>query len=571
MGRGIATEIRHPVWGGARRGVLAAGLVITVVCAVLLSPRAVDAAGEPPADEWIIANDALQPPDLERAASGGPNSVAGNTLSGVPGYDQTSVYMIGDVAVGLILPESHGGRERQSEDWTDEEIARVQAEVQSALDWWAALEPAAHLTFSVEVQPRVPTGYEPITHGLAEEGLWIGETMAALGFEASSYFSAVRSYVNDLRTRTGADWAFAVFVVDSSADADGRFVDNYFAYAYVGGPFLVMTYDNSSYGISNMGAVAAHEIGHVFNALDQYAAAGVSCEYRAGYLEVKNGNSQAGGDCETNESSIMRGGIAPFRTRSIDQFARGQVGWWDSDQDGVLDPVDALPQLAVDQWGTPSEEDALFWLSGRAWQEPAPAPGPVPVTVSTVSTVEAWLDEETWVAAQPIDGGFDTLSETFRLEVGPLVPGLHTVELRSVNSEGLVSSSVLTTTFVPDPVDGALNSALKGDPVIDVRSGSAHLSGLATAAYGDNTADAPVVELVQFQMDGGEWYTATPTDGTFDGAIESFEIQLTDLTEGTHHVVVRAVDSLGHIESNPAQRPFEVRASYRIFIPALFH
>jgi hypothetical protein len=319
-----------------------------------------------------------------------------------------------------------------------------------------------------------------------------------------------------------------------------------------------------------MDAVVAHEIGHVFNALDQYAAAGVACEYQAGYLNIKNGNSQAGGDCEINESSIMRGGIAPFRTHSIDRFARGQVGWWDSDNDGVLDPVDAAPRLAVDQWSTPSEDDAVFRLAGRAWQTPAPVPAPVPVTVSTVSTVEAWVDEETRVAAQPMDGAFDTLSETFRLEVGPLAPGLHTLELQVVNSEGLVSSSVMTTAFVLDPVDGALNSALNGDPVIDFQTGSAHLTGLATAACGDRGDDAPVVDLVEFQVDGGDWTTATPIDGSFDGEIEPFEIRLTGLAEGAHQLVVRAVDSLGRVETNPAQRSLEVHVAHTIFVPAVF-
>jgi len=242
-----------------------------------LSPTTVSAAPDMPSDDdLVILNDTLTAPDADLVELG-LQTLDGDTTSATPAYLQPSEYMIGHVAVGLLLPESNGGQQGQSEDWSDEEIERVQAEVQDALAWWASLEPAAHLTFTVETHLRVPTGYEPITRELGEEKLWIGDTMAALGFENDSYFGAVRDYVNDLRDRSGSDWAFAIFVADSSADSDGRFDDNYFAYAYLGGPFMVMTYDNSGYGIRNMDAVTTHEMGHIFRALDQYAAAGAKC------------------------------------------------------------------------------------------------------------------------------------------------------------------------------------------------------------------------------------------------------------------------------------------------------
>ncbi|HHH42350.1 MAG TPA: hypothetical protein ENK56_10160, partial [Chloroflexi bacterium] len=286
----------------------------------------------PPADDLSPPPlDALLPPDAPLAAT----ALEGD---GTPGFYQTSEYMIGRVAVGLILPESDGSREPNQEDWTDEEIAAIRREVEAGLAWWQQREPAARLTFTVEERIGIPTGYEPITHPQYEERLWIGEVMAQLGYEEDNYFTQVRRYVNDLRERTGADWAFAVFIVDSSADADGRFANGYFAYAYIGGPFLVMTYDNDGYGIHNMDAVLAHEIGHIFRALDQYATAGIGCEITSGYLNVETQNSQAG-QCAMDLPSIMRGGISPFFSGAIDPYARGQIGWWDTDDDGILDPA----------------------------------------------------------------------------------------------------------------------------------------------------------------------------------------------------------------------------------------
>ena len=60
--------------------------------------------------------------------------------------------------------------------------------------------------------------------------------MNALGYSAASYFTQTRDYINDLRTTHQTDWAFAIFVVDSSSDSDNRFADGLFAYAYLGGP-----------------------------------------------------------------------------------------------------------------------------------------------------------------------------------------------------------------------------------------------------------------------------------------------------------------------------------------------
>ena len=536
-------------------------LALVWLGAGLVGPVAAQTPDKTGDDPLVILGDALSPPDAPLTSMGA------EATTGEPGYYQTSEYLIGNVAVGLILPESDGSQEAESEDWTEHEIAQVQEQVQAALDWWATLEPAAHLSFTVEVHAQVPIGYEPINHTLGEERLWIGETMAALGFENSPYFSAVRDYVNDLRDRAGADWAFVIFVVDSSADDDGRFADGYFAYAYVGGPFMVMTYDNSGYGIGNMAAVAAHETGHIFRALDQYAASGIQCDFQSGYLGVKNGNSLAGGPCESDEPSIMRGGLYPYQIRAVDHFARGQIGWWDSDGDGVLDPVDAAPQLTARREAVTGENDDVFVFSGQVRQEPVPSPTLDDVFAGHIAAVSATVDGVYEAQATALDGVFDTLSETYRLQIGPLTPGLHTIELRAVNTIGVASASIVTTTFVYDPVDGALNTALLLGPAAAAQGERVHFEGVATSAYGETGPDVPTVATVQFRVDAGEWQEATPTDGQFDSTVERFSIVLTDQPDGSHTLTVRAVDSQGRVETNVSEHPFETHTTYTLFIP----
>jgi len=252
----------------------------------------------------------------------------------------TSDYMIGRVAVSIIFPESDGSIDPPTEDWTDAEIALVLQKIENTFDWWAVREPRAHLEFIYEWE-AIPVSYEPILHPYWEQSLWIPETMLINGFtNGSTYFDLVRQYNHRLLDDHDADHAFTIFIVDSSNDRDGRFENGFFAYAYVGGPFMVMTYNNNGHGPRNMDAITAHEIGHIFGALDQYYAAHQPCDRQSGCLGVENQNSQFG-DCASDEPSLMRSGTLPFRRGDLDYYARGQVGWRDSDCDGVLDPVDS--------------------------------------------------------------------------------------------------------------------------------------------------------------------------------------------------------------------------------------
>ena len=64
-----------------------------------------------------------------------------------PGFYQTSEYLAGSVAVGLILLESDGTAEPSTEDWTEDEKQLVFNEIVAGLNWWAEVEPRANLTF----------------------------------------------------------------------------------------------------------------------------------------------------------------------------------------------------------------------------------------------------------------------------------------------------------------------------------------------------------------------------------------------------------------------------------------
>jgi len=270
------------------------------------------------------------------------------------GFYDTSEYMIGDVAVGIILLESNGGIDPNSEDWTPAEESNVVSEIQAGLNWWAAREPNAKLTFIYDIHYKVPTRYEPITRtGYHEfppgsqsgESLWIPEAMSYLGF--SSYTNRWMNnldYDNYIRITYSTDWAYTIFVVDSSNDADGAFLNaGYAAYAYVGGPYLVVTSTNDGYGINNLDAVISHETAHIFYALDQYYDPSRLCTEKSGYLNVENQNSLGNTPCAINVPSIMKDGIVAYPIGAVDTYARQQLGWRDTDDDNILDIIDFPP------------------------------------------------------------------------------------------------------------------------------------------------------------------------------------------------------------------------------------
>ncbi len=512
------------------------------------------AFGSTSADEGGPREGHFHAPDVPPLAA----ALAADESTTVPNSYQTSEYMIGSVAVGLILPESDGTIDANLSDWTPEQRRRVLDEVTEGLAWWSQQAPETRLTFSIDDHATnpIPTGYEPIVHPQSDEGLWIKDTLARLGYDNGSQWTRVRRYVDDLRATRGADWAFAIFVVNSAGDADAAFADQYFAYAYVGGPFLVMTYDNANYGIHNMDAVTAHETGHIFRALDQYVSANVACTARSGYLGVETQNSQQPG-CASDVPSIMRGGVAPYAANAVDHYARGQIGWRDSDNDGIFDPVDTLPTLTVD---TAVRSAQVWTYTGRSVDTAFPSPFQPDVAINDVS-VEYSLDGGVWEKAMPTDGHFDSPDEPFTLTFQLDSTGNHHVTLRARNSVGNVSDPASVVAVVPDPIDGGLDTWLAPSaPELSGSGWSAH--GIASSYNADGTPGRPIAR-VEYRVDSGAWEVAQPQDGAFDSSAERFVIPV--WRSGTRFLEARAVDASGKVEQNVAG--MWIDAGYIAFIP----
>lgn len=483
-----------------------------------------------------------------------------------PGYAETSEYLIGRVAVGIVLPESDDSIDTSTEDWTADERALVLSEITAALDWWATLEPNAHLTFVYDdgTATPTPTSYEAISRPYGDQSYWISEVMATRGYTNSSYFDQVRSYNDDLRNTYDTDWAFTIFVVDSSADSDNRFSDDYFAYAYLGGPFFVMTYGNYNYGPENMDAVAAHETGHIFLALDQYSAAHQPCTRQSGYLGVENQNSQYG-SCASNEPSVMRGQTYPYTNGQIDEYARGQIGWRDSDGDGILDPIDTTLSVTSSEIVTDVAQSNVLTCTGSVRDDPYPSPLRRSVIINTIAQVQYRVAGGEWLDAQPTDGTFDSYAEDFNFTTPPLPTGDLDIDLRVLDSASNELIQTIETVSVVDLVDEILDTTMTR---MAQQAKGAELTFITYNGQGNSTVSH--IAGMYYRIDDGPWQSLVATDGAFDEPREDFTltIDLTTLSAGDHQVQAYSVDGEGNTETSPASDLLHIQPTTQyVFLP----
>jgi hypothetical protein len=344
--------------------------------------------------------------------------------------------MIGDVAVTVIFPESSGSIDLQTETWSSGRRDTCVNEIRAGLTWWEGREPGANLHFNLYTYGSRSTGYEPIGRPSTDDDLWIGEILTGLGFTSDTWLDQVAALNSYVRDYYHTDWAYTIFVADSYNDSDGKFTDGWSAYSYLGGPYLVMTYDNDGWGIANMDYAAAHETGHIFWATDEYDG---SPEY-SGYLNVRDSD---GASCVMNSNYW-----------TVCTATKGQIGWRDTDSDSILDPVDTLPDSALQPYlPNPTNGNVLTYY-GTVGDVPLPNNNPkywssgVAVSLNTIQAVQYRIDNGSWYDASSVDGAFDERGEEFTFTTPPLPDGSHLVQTRAQNSAGNWESSYSADTIL---------------------------------------------------------------------------------------------------------------------------
>lgn len=267
--------------------------------------------------------------------------------------DDTAEFMLGRVLVTPVFLESDGSIDVSSENWTPSHINTVLSNIQTGLNWWTSLlatKSSIHtLDWIVDTTYATTpksTPYEPINRISNAYTLWVSRFLSDVGFSSSSNLeSNIRDFNNSQREKFDTDWSFTIFVVNSVNDGDGSFAPGGSfsrAFAFAGGLFEVVPSTRPA-------STFAHETGHMFWARDEYVGGGNYFQ-RRGYYNAQNSNAidlnpdsnfqqqlsimSAGGNLQSAYDNL----VSPPSTLA-------QIGWQDSDGDGIFDVLDVPLKL----------------------------------------------------------------------------------------------------------------------------------------------------------------------------------------------------------------------------------
>lgn len=422
-----------------------------------------------------LDHDALAPPPV----------VVGPRLAGCTATQlkrTTSEYLLGSVSVNLILPESNGAIDTQTENWSAARETSVSSGVVQAMNdlagyyagrsLVASLQPAfTYHTYFGRTVSAASTSYEPIVRNAdpsndpgSGEGLWVREILSNLGYSTSlGKWDMVREFDGDTRLADGTDWAVTLFVADSANDSDGQFADGYFAYAWLSGPYAILTYDNDGWGISQMNKVARHETCHLFHALDEYTSSSCTCTEVSGYVNYANQNCHK--SCLIDQNCIMN---EAARQSGMCFYTAGQIGWGDADSDTIPDPVDIAPGTAMYAYAPNPTYSGHVLPTGLASIQARTSQSvwgyQCDVNILDVAGVSWRVNGGAWQAASPWDGTFDGPSEGFFFNAS-MAPGVHFFEAYATDSAGQVDASPAGTYIQVIGLPGVPDGATGGTPM----------------------------------------------------------------------------------------------------------
>ncbi len=271
------------------------------------------------------------------------------------GIQQNSEFMMGTVTINVVLPETFQGG---SETWQNEEIENMLRDLLLGLSQYQQHAHWVDLAFLVNMPDefkRVVVQSEPIENDMNTDAIWIMQALESLGYGGSGYHSVLETahlFNNDERSKWNTDWVFTAFVADASENECWQGPQgNYSAYAYLGGPYIVIPYPACGYGTGiGFSKVFIHEMSHIFWALDEYEEARSLCSERSGYLNVRNGNSFFN-DCGEGMACIMDRGLQP-EPLPICMYTLGQVGLADDNGNSIPDLYELAPYIAIQSKGT---------------------------------------------------------------------------------------------------------------------------------------------------------------------------------------------------------------------------
>ncbi len=372
-----------------------------------------------------------------------PRRGIGNT------WYNTSDLLVGDVAIGIIRPESNGTDGYNTENWTAQEVSDTLARLMDGMTRMGNHAPQGKVTFiyrtetygGLPVAGLVDCNYESIRYANHNDTLVL-HLLGRLGYTNANAWERRHEWANDLRNDLGTDWAVGFFIVDdSTAGGTGR------ASAYINGPAVWIFSTNNA-------NVYHHESGHSWGAWDEYHPdAAQSPTKFGGYYQEVNANSQY------NDGTGYFGGagegISALMINNIDYgspWSHGQWGTWDLDGDGRPEPADTFPEVTLN---APSGANPLIFTgtaSVYASRRESGTYTTADIAVHKISKVEWRMNGGPWQDAAPSDGAFNASSEGFTFTTPTLRNGGIVVEARATDNFG-------NTTLLPARRDASVSGS----------------------------------------------------------------------------------------------------------------
>ena len=369
--------------------------------------------------------------------------------------EDTGEFMLGRIAVTPVFLESTGQIDPNTENWTPAQKTTVLNNIQSGLDWWKQLlatkSTIQSLDFVIDttyVDTPAPTPFEPISRISNAYSDWVSQFLVDRGFSQSSQLDTnMRAFNHSQRVKLSTDWSFTIFVVNSQNDGDGNFAPGGSfdrAFSFAGGLFQIVPSTRPA-------STFTHETGHMFWARDEYIG-GSNYFQKRGYYNSQNTNAIDLNPAPSfvQVDSIMSSGGAldrAFQNVTTSDATLAQIGWVDSDNDGIFDVLDV--PLKLEGLGQLNSTGTTYSFVGRAVVQTLPNVNSSglqnDITINRIGRIEYRFNGGNW---QTI-----TTPNDYQVELNLSIPvpagTTGAIEIRAIESSIGITSNVFGGTLGP--------------------------------------------------------------------------------------------------------------------------
>jgi hypothetical protein len=266
--------------------------------------------------------------------------------------NDTGEFMLGRIVVTPVLLESNGTLDANVYDWTASQKSQAYDNVVAGMEWWNQLLAKKSSVHTIDwvfdrtyLDNPVPTRYEPIKRISDDYSKWVPEFLTHVNFnQESSIEGNIRRFNDSQRQLHQADWSFTIFIVNSASNelfAPGGSFSR--AFAFAGGLYFVTPSNRPA-------STYAHETGHMFWARDEYPGGG-NYNQKRGYYNSQNSNAVDLNPTPGFQQAISIMSAGTSLDQAYDQVETSaatlaQIGWRDSDNDGIFDVLDVPIELS---------------------------------------------------------------------------------------------------------------------------------------------------------------------------------------------------------------------------------